>query len=501
VSGFAYANLTNWEKLFDEQLNWLGDTDLRGKANLLPSAVLEEVVSFARKSREEASAREGDAPAFAISKFYLELREAWPTDRLGPCPCRQTVTEILQGTGLYGPEPRKKRPEQPPAVKGYYPNAQVAVDGHEVPVEIGGVRHRFNVEFCRSVETGKVTAQAVTDEETGAAVLAVLEQHLVEHGPPRKVLSDSRSANLDHRVEALLERHDIQHELVSDWHSNGGIEGEFGYFSKVVGQSLRIEGETPKDWARSALDHLVRVYALLRPAPARCRHDPAAQPKSPEEQARLDRQMQQDDERRKRPRAQPPRSPEKQNEIEYATQHLGLSVEDPAWFQRNLAIYDSPALQQAREAYVIYSQREAFSPEKATAPYFLAIVRAKQHAIDKARAEARAAKKYALDARNEQQRQEHQLQLEARRAEHQLHTDPISYILRKLENLWLAPQFIRERMHSLHEEIRQAIVRLANSARANDSVRKLYENVYRTFGQAAQEVHSFLKSLAPDICV
>jgi phosphatidylserine/phosphatidylglycerophosphate/cardiolipin synthase-like enzyme len=189
--------MSEWNRLFDEQLNALQIPDQRGKAGKVTAELVRQVVKAAQKERDEGK-------RIRIKSFTQKLTEQ------GIVLSSKTVADILIANDLYKVRVKNRRPQFYQSLRQNIPNGLLSVDGKEFKVVIGDEVHTFNLEMSVDVHSFMHSAFSVSDTETTAEFIKVLEGHCAQWGKPLALVTDHGSANLSDRAQAYLQENDIE---------------------------------------------------------------------------------------------------------------------------------------------------------------------------------------------------------------------------------------------------------------------------------------------------
>jgi len=250
------ATLSGWDKNFDDNLIPFVKEERRGKSVKITAEIVRLVVSLARKELDQEK-------KIRIESFTKVVNES--KDSSDITLSAETIREILIANDLWAINTRIKRPAYYKNLCKRIPNSLVSIDGSEIALIIDGEIHKLNLELGVDVGSFNHTGFDIRESETSQAVLAVLKQHVKDHGYPLGVVFDHGSANLSDEVKAWLIKHDIEIVAAGPGNpkGNGTCEGAFSQLKEVIG-TIEIDSSTPEKLAKNVLSAIVALYVKMR---------------------------------------------------------------------------------------------------------------------------------------------------------------------------------------------------------------------------------------------
>src|SRR2546423_11114650 len=105
-------------------------------------------------------------------------------------------------------------------------------------------------------------ARAIPDATADSVAAFFYEDIICQHGCPKELVSDNRSAFISQMVEKLLQQHQVKHQLISLYHSqlNGLVEWFNRTLCKAIAKYVQLVEE---DWDRFILSVLF-VYQIMK---------------------------------------------------------------------------------------------------------------------------------------------------------------------------------------------------------------------------------------------
>jgi hypothetical protein len=198
VLAVAPSTLAEWNGEFDHEMQPVRRPDGRGQASKITAETVRQVVAAARQWLAS------DKP-MRIDGFTEHLAQEHAVHL-----SRAKVKEILVANDLHEVQIKNRRPRFYQSLRQAIPNGLVGVDGSEFTVWVDGTAHRFNVELCVDIASFHHSAFCVSDTESSAEVLQVLEERRVKWGVPLGLLADHDSANLSAQTRSYLQQHGIE---------------------------------------------------------------------------------------------------------------------------------------------------------------------------------------------------------------------------------------------------------------------------------------------------
>jgi hypothetical protein len=365
--------LSDWNQGFDEQMRPLKIPDGRGKASKITPGTVREVVREANRLKERGK-------QIKLKRFTKHLQT-----ECGIVLSQKKVREILIANDLFEARVRKRRPKFYQHIRKEIPNGLVSLDGSELTVLIDHIPHKFNVELCVDVSSFTHTAFSVGDSESSDEIIKVLTAHSKNWGRPLGIVCDHGTGNLGEKTRAYLARHDIEPVPVGPANpkGNGTDEGAFSHMKRTLG-TIQLDTSCPRALAKAVLEKLIAIYVTMRN-----RIPSKGNPSPPQETIRravsqnerdAERQRLKDHNRR---RTDSQEDQKKKNRLDYILRHHGICL-DPEEIKRaehTIKAFELKAIEAAEQAFLRAVTR---NPQKATMPYFFAILRNIQQERDNA---------------------------------------------------------------------------------------------------------------------
>jgi hypothetical protein len=402
-----------------------------------------------------------DRKKVKISAFMKKLRENWQaTDWLAtldvyyptwlvPCPSRKTVEDMLLGNGLRQPKTKKRHSSPAEKIRQYYPNAQVLLDGKEVELLYKNQLYGVNLEFCKDIASTAITGMAVSETENYQAVKKALGEHEGQYGWPLAALTDNRSANLPLAIELGNNGGLLIRARPYRPQSRGPIENEFGLFEKKVSR-IEIKGQTDHEIAMSIVDVLARTYLRLRNQTPRCSTCPMTpeklmhyQPSELERQRAWQALVAERDKRAEQKERALKISAEKIGLIESVVKEHNLAG-DQMLLKKSLRHVEVSTIREAERRFYVASERDTFDATKRTTAYFCGIALRVQQERDGQRREKMAQRRYGLDQKSRQARQERILELQLRAEDDQRQKHPEKAIVQSFQTYCATSEDFRQ---------------------------------------------------------
>jgi transposase InsO family protein len=177
------------------------------------------------------------------------------------------VSTVLQAVGLRRPKPRggpKMAPWSRDTFRRLFPGAQWLGDGTELAITVAGQPCVFNLEAVLDVHTNAVTGIDVSDVENAQALLAAFGHGIDTTGAPPMALSvDNKPCNHSPLVHDSIAPTDVVASTPARGQAKAPLEGAFGLFEQTA-PPLLVDGDTPRELARSMLALVVTVWAWAR---------------------------------------------------------------------------------------------------------------------------------------------------------------------------------------------------------------------------------------------
>ncbi len=253
VLEIPFSTLSAWDKGFDQQMRPYRTTDKRGTATKVTLEVIRQVVEKARAFK----AKDNRLRIQEFSRMFNQekkLQLSW-----------KTIQAILTANDLYKPETRQKRPAFYKNLCQRIPNGLISIDGSDFVLWINDMPLEYNIELGVDVGSFCHSGFYVSQSETAAAVLNVLEQHGQEFGLPLGVVFDSGSANLSKEVTDYLQKNGIEIAPAGPANpkGNGSDEGAFSLLKENLG-TIRLDTSSPWALGKSVLEAILSVYVKMR---------------------------------------------------------------------------------------------------------------------------------------------------------------------------------------------------------------------------------------------
>ena len=356
--------LSDWNQSFDEQMRPLKIPDGRGKSSKITSQMVREVV-------REANRLKGQGKQIRLKRFTKQLK----TEH-GIVLSRKKVGEILIANDLFEARVRKRRPKFYQSIRKEIPNGLVSLDGSELTVRIDQIPYKFNVELCVDASSFAHTAFSVGDSETCDEIIKVLKAHMKNWGLPLGILCDHGSGNLSEQTRAYLESNDIELVPVGPGNpkGNGTDEGAFSQMKHVLG-TIDLETSSPKALAKAILEKIISIYIAMRNRnPSRSNLlTPQENMNAPECRVKREVERQKLKAHNKRKRGSE-EDQQKLTRLDYLIRHHGICPEDAARkrAEHTIKAFELKAISASEEAFHRAVTRD---PQKASLPYFFAILR------------------------------------------------------------------------------------------------------------------------------
>ncbi len=177
------------------------------------------------------------------------------------------ISTVLQAAGLRRPKPRggpKMAPWSRDTFRRLFPGAQWLGDGTELAITVDGKRYVFNLEAVLDVHSNAITGVDVSDVEDESALLTAFGNGLDTTGEHPMALSvDGKPCNHTELVHDSIAPTEVVPSTPGRGQAKAPLEGAFGLFEQTA-PPLVVDGDTPRERARSFLALLVTVWAWAR---------------------------------------------------------------------------------------------------------------------------------------------------------------------------------------------------------------------------------------------
>jgi hypothetical protein len=179
---------------------------------------------------------------------------------------RTFVGNFLEALGL---RQRNKRGRNDPpwsrdTFQKLFPGAQWLSDGKTVAIRLNGKWYRFNWEATVDTASNAVVGIDVRDTEDADALIQSHRHGVTTTGqPPMAETVDNKPSNLCPEVERQLAPTIVVEATPGRGQAKAPLEGTFGLFSQTA-PPLEVEGNTPRELARSIITLLLLVWAWTR---------------------------------------------------------------------------------------------------------------------------------------------------------------------------------------------------------------------------------------------
>ncbi len=246
--------------------------------------------------------------------------------------------------------------------------------------------HRLNLELSVDVQSFLHSAFSVSNTETTAEFIKVLESHCAQWGKPLALVTDHGSANLSNCAQTYLRKNDI--EILpagpANPKGNGTVEGAFSGMEKVIG-AIHLDTSSPHALAKGVLEKNISVYITMRNRLSR--QDTKCTPEqligyttTAQQRQKQKAYFQERAKNRKKPA-----STKRQDRLQWLISHLGLQVDETSMKRAIKCIhYDLEVIGKTEEAFV---RAIARNQGKCNLPYFFGILKNIQKDTDTARYE------------------------------------------------------------------------------------------------------------------
>lgn len=389
------STLSEWNRLFDEQLNGLQIPERRGKSATITADLVRQVIEIARDEVQSKRIR--------LKAFTRKLKEH------GVLLSRQTVSDILTANDLYQVKVKKRRPQFYQSLRQSIPNGLLSVDGKQFKVVDGDQTHTFNLELAVDVQSFAHSAFSVSDTETTAEFIKVVEAHCSQWGQPLGVVADHGSANVSEEARNYLRSKDI--EILpagpANPKGNGSVESAFSGMEKVIG-TIHLDSSSPRALARSVLEKVVSTYVVMRNRQATHRtglppEEAIKSRTTPEQRTACKDHYQQRAKKRKKPM-----SSEKQDRLQWVLDHYEIVADQNSVDRARKCIehYDLDAITKTEEAFLRAVSRDH---DRCNLAYYFGILKKIQAEMDTERHQEYCRQRYLYQQMVERERQQDQV--------------------------------------------------------------------------------------------
>jgi len=465
--GVAASSLSRWDEAADSACRFPAKPDQRGQhRHATPQDAQMVVAAFKSLTRN-----------MTLEEFTAQYNAQHADSPLD----RRTITHILQAAGLYTSEPRDGGERYHGKFRVYFPGAQVAIDGMETTVHLTSEPQESVTlvkEVAIDIASGAIVGDVLRTHEDTEGVKQVVVKAREECASVLAVLADNRSSNTAPEAQrATQEQSELGTIFTFPYHActNGHLEGHFGQFSRIVGP-LEVDDTSRETLARSIALLVWRVWTAFHNHSPRSRlsgKSPLEYLKtytvlpSEVEEARTglaEQQRRSQQSRAPHPRLSDPLFRSLVARILEAHRFKDVELDDAV---SSLVRYDHAVIESASCAFTVASKRDSFEESKRTFRYFMGIVRNKQKALDRDRANGAADVLRAQRLFDENAARSDAIDQEERQERESLKTHPESVIL-TYAGLLMRGRFRLLRERCL-ERIREGLRSLRRLGRASSS--------------------------------
>lgn len=364
--------LSEWNKLFDKEMNPLVRPERRGKSGKVTSDIVRQIIEVAEKVLEKKK--------YIHLKLFIQLLRDEHKIELS----EKTIAEILIANDLYQPSTRKRQPTYYQSLKQNIPNSLISLDGSEFKVIMGEDIHKFNVELATDVKTFHHDAHETTDTEVSECVIDVVEKRKTSWGTPLGVLIDCGTANLSGETITYFKENNIEWVPVGPGNpkGNGTDEGAFSQMKKVIGQIV-LDTSSSRALAKSVLNKIIEVYITMRNRTPRVGENLTPDQAIAREITTEERELHRKRYQEMRRETEDPSRQEKRERLDWIIKHHGLEVDQYALDRAYKCIiaYDLKAINQSEEAFIVAIRRDM---RRCKLPYYFGILKRIQKDLDDA---------------------------------------------------------------------------------------------------------------------
>jgi hypothetical protein len=403
------STLAEWDGEFDREMKPVRRPDGRGTASKITAETVRQVVAAAR-------CWQASGQPMRINRFTEHLAKEHAVHL-----SRAKVKEILVANDLHQVQIKNRRPRFYQSLRQAIPNGLVGVDGSAFTVWVDGTPHRFNLELCVDIPSFHHSAFCVSDTESSAEVIQVLEERRVQWGVPLGMLADHDSANLSAQTKSYLRQHGI--ELVpvgpANPKGNGTLEGAFSQMKQAIGP-IALDPSSPRGLAQGVLEAMAGLYVRMRnrlPTGQQGTSCPEVKMKEPisaaQREAAKARYRRHSERKRNR---HDPSQERKRERLEWIIRYHHLAVDEPSRkrAEKSIVHYELEVITESEEAFLRAIRRDA---QRASLAYFFGILNRIQQQKDTERHQEYCRQRYEYHRmlereREEQEEQTHRLTVE-----------------------------------------------------------------------------------------
>jgi hypothetical protein len=391
------STLAAWNGEFDREMKPVRRTDGRGQASKITAETVRQVVEAARKWQAMGK-------PMRLDRFTEHVSQQHAVNL-----SRAKVTEILVANDLHQVQIQNRRPRFYQSLRQAIPNGLVGVDGSAFTVWVDDTPHTFNVELCVDIPSFHHSAFCVSDTESSAEVVKVLEARRVQWGVPLGVLADHDSAHLSAQTQRYLEQHGIELVAVGPGNpkGNGTLEGAFSQMKQAIGD-IELDTSCPRRLAQSVLETMAGLYLRMRnrlPVGRQGTTCPEARMNEPTSAAQREaakaRYRRHKDRKRNR---QAPSQERKRERLGWIIRYHDLEVDEPSRQrgEKSIVHYELDAITESEEAFLRAIRRDA---QRASLAYFFGILNRIQQQKDTERHQEYCRQRYEYHRMLERERE------------------------------------------------------------------------------------------------
>lgn len=344
--------------------------DRRGKNNGITAEMVKTIIDVAKEWKTQGR-------RLRERSFTDHIRKEHNIDL-----SRKTVSDILIANDRHRISTKRRRPRFYQSIRQTVPNGLISIDGSEMTIVIDHVPYTFNLEMAVDVRSYCHSAFHIGDTETSEEVIRVIEEHIVNHGPPLGMLADHRSGNLSSETLSYLNRKEI--DLVpagpGNPKGNGTIEGAFSELKEAIG-NIRLDTSSPRALAKSILKIIVSLYIRMRNRIPR-----TGEKATPIETIKLavseqERKKLREHYQRRIKKTDAPDMNSKLDRLDWIIRNHNLEIDEPSYkrAQKCITAYELAAIAGSEAAFLVAIRRDN---GRCTLPYFFGILRNKQQEMD-----------------------------------------------------------------------------------------------------------------------